>query len=108
MSKEPIAVVVNILGKEYRIACPPEEKNALLNAASTLNERMKVLRESGKVIGTERIAVMTALNVTHELLQQQSAQSDLNSASEKVREMNEQIQVTIGQARQIELYSHRD
>ena len=63
-----IPVTVCILDKEYRIACPEDEHSALLESANLLNARMKQIRDSGKVIGADRIAVMAALNLTHELL----------------------------------------
>ena len=63
----PQSVVVNIMGKEYRIICEPEESENLRNSARELNEQMCKMRDSGKIAGPERIAVMTALNLTHEL-----------------------------------------
>ena len=62
-------VVVHILGKDYQVACPPEERDALLRAASELDRRMRDIRQSGNVLGVERIAVMAALNLANELLQ---------------------------------------
>ncbi len=62
-------VIVNILDKEYQIACPPEEREALHNAAAELDERMRNIRNTGSVIGLDRIAVMAALNLCHELQQ---------------------------------------
>jgi len=63
-------VVVDILGKEYRIACAENEKDALLASARYLDEKMGDVKTGGKVVGSERIAVMAALNIAHELLQQ--------------------------------------
>ncbi|UTA48434.1 cell division protein ZapA [Simiduia sp. 21SJ11W-1] len=63
------AVLVRILDREYQVACPPEERNALQDAAKQLDQRMRDIRSSGHVIGLERIAVMAALNLSHELLQ---------------------------------------
>lgn len=69
MSKPPAnAVVVRILDREYQVACPPEERDALSSAAKQLDDRMRAIRASGHVIGLERIAVMAALNLSHELL----------------------------------------
>lgn len=62
-------VTVTILGKEYQVACGAEEQDALIRAARQLDERMRIIRQSGNVIGLERIAVMAALNLSHELLQ---------------------------------------
>ena len=59
---------VTILDKEYLIACSDKERELLNDAASLLNERMQEVKTSGKIIGTERIAVLAALNIAHEML----------------------------------------
>lgn len=59
--------IVNILDKDYQVACPPEEQDALVKAANELDKRMRAVRASGAIIGLERIAVMVALNLCHEL-----------------------------------------
>jgi cell division protein ZapA len=61
-------VSVDILGKDYQVACPSDEREALIHAAAELDRRMTVIRQSGSVIGVERIAVMAALNLAHEVL----------------------------------------
>ncbi len=75
-AKQVIPVPVHILGKEYRIACPPGEREALFAAARYLNAKMRQIRDGGKVVGTERIAVLAALNIAHELLQARSHRED--------------------------------
>ncbi len=67
MSKKSEIVSVTILNKEYKIACPPEEQQTLLNTAHLLHAKMRKLHDSGKVTGTDRVAVMAALNLAHEL-----------------------------------------
>lgn len=59
---------VSIMGRDFRVACPAGEEQALLDAVSYLDKKMNEIFESGKVIGTERIAIMAALNIAHELL----------------------------------------
>lgn len=71
MSNE--TVFVKILDKEYQVACPREERQALQQSAQLLDERMKAIKGTGAVIGLERIAVMAALNLSHELLQAKSS-----------------------------------
>lgn len=61
-------VAVKILGKDYQIACPEAQTHHLIDAAMLLDNRMREIRASGRVIGLERIAVMAALNLAHELL----------------------------------------
>ena len=70
MSKNttPHAVTVNILDKEYLIACSDDEKTELMRSADYLDQKMREIRDAGKVIGSDRIAVMAALNISHELL----------------------------------------
>ncbi len=63
-----VPVTVNILDREYRITCPAGEEQALQAAARLLDQRMQDVKNSGKVIGIDRIAVMVALNITHEFL----------------------------------------
>lgn len=67
MSTKPNSVNVTIMGKEYRIVCPPEEQDELLQSAQQLDLQMRKLRDSGKVNGPERVAVLTALNLAYEL-----------------------------------------
>ena len=81
MSTEAIPVTIQILDKEYMVSCPPDEREALLESAKLLNTRMREVREGGKVLGTERMAVMTALNVIHEFSTQKSAQDGMISST---------------------------
>jgi len=71
MSEMNPPIKVQILGKEYPISCPEDQQHDLLVAARYLDEKMRQIRGTGRVIGTERIAVMAALNIAHELLQAQ-------------------------------------
>ena len=67
MSRDNKGMDINILGREFRVACPEPEQAALLSAAQFLDQKMREIREQGKVIGVERIAVMAALNIAFEL-----------------------------------------
>ncbi len=82
MSKEvklhPVSI--KILGKDYRIACSEDEEETLLNSAQELDEQMRQIRDTGNVNGLDRIAVMAALNLTHELRQAQSPNTDTSSS----------------------------
>ena len=68
MSKEPPGIEVTILGKQFRVACSEEQQKDLLKAVQYLDGKMREIRDSGKVIGVERIAIVAALNIVHELL----------------------------------------
>ncbi|HCW89156.1 MAG TPA: cell division protein ZapA [Marinobacter sp.] len=88
MSKQPNTVEVKILDKEYLVACPDDARSALLNAADHLDTRMREIRASGKVFGTERIAVMAALNIAHDLLERDTMS---DAASDILRTMDTRL-----------------
>jgi cell division protein ZapA len=69
VKSSPGGVTISILGKELKVACPDGERESLSAAARYLDQRMREIQDSGKVIGAERCAVMAALNLTNELLQ---------------------------------------
>jgi cell division protein ZapA len=85
MSKQAEAITIDILDKQYSVSCPPEEKQDLLESARILNDRLKEVRGGGKVLGTERMAVMTALNVIHENALLQKAQAQVDGTLERLR-----------------------
>lgn len=62
------AVDVAIMGREFRVTCPDEEREELLQAVTYLDQKMCEIRDNGKVVGSERIAIMAGLNIAHELL----------------------------------------
>ena len=68
MSAEPKGLQITLMGRQYRVACTEEEQEGLLKAVDFLNKRMQAVRDNGKVIGQERIAIMAALNIAHEFL----------------------------------------
>ena len=68
-----VPVTIRILDKEYRIACAPEEQHGLIDSARLLDERMREVRQNGRVIGADRIAVMAALNLVYELMRERDA-----------------------------------
>lgn len=68
MNAESKGLQINIMGREFRVACPEEEQKGLLEAVEYLNRKMQEIRSGGKVVGIERIAIMAALNIAHEFL----------------------------------------
>ncbi|HTS23229.1 MAG TPA: cell division protein ZapA [Casimicrobiaceae bacterium] len=68
MDDRSLTLEVSILGRDYRVACKESERAELLQAVAFLDKRMREIRDAGKVVGSERIAVMAALNIAHELL----------------------------------------
>lgn len=104
MVSESKPVVVNILGKEYRIACPQEERESLLQSAAYLDEKMREIRDRGRTTGSDNIAVMAALNITHELINKQGhAEKIDNSFSSRVKNLQSKIEAALSSTRQIEI-----
>ncbi len=101
---EPARVSVRIMDKEYVVACPHEERSALLDSAEFLNARMREIRDSGKVVGLDRIAVMAALNLVNELLQLRQREAQLESElAGRVRSLRERVESTLEKSQQLEL-----
>ena len=97
MSDEPVPVSVEILDKEYMVSCPAEEKEALLESARLLNDRMRQVRDSGKVFGTERMAVITALNVIHELTRlDREREAEMERAGHELTRLAEKAKAAVG------------
>jgi cell division protein ZapA len=102
--QEPARVSVRIMEKEYVVACPYEERAALLDAAEFLNARMREIKESGKVVGLDRIAVMAALNLAHEYLKGKDRESKLDSGvGHRVRALRERVEGALEKGQQLEL-----
>ena len=68
MSADAKGLQINIMGREFRVACAEDEQKGLLEAVDYLNGKMQEIRDRGKVIGLERVAIMAALNISHEFL----------------------------------------
>jgi cell division protein ZapA len=104
VSKEPEAIKVNILDKEYLVACQEDEKDELLASAKYLNDKMLDIRESGKVVGIDRIAVMTALNLAHEVVAGGgSGIASSDSCGARVRKLNKKIENALDKYKLMEL-----
>lgn len=87
---------VKILDREYRLAVSPEDKTRLLDAVSVVDDKMRSIRDAGKISGLERIAVMAALQLAHELLG--SAGGDAKptiETAQRIRKMSEDIEAEI-------------
>jgi cell division protein ZapA len=103
MNDDNLAVTIKILDKEFRIACPESERDSLLASAHYLNTRMKEVRDSG-VVGQDRIAVMTALNMAHDLLAQKGkSENYVKSMSSRIQSLQEKIETALTHNKQLEL-----
>lgn len=101
---EQSRVNVKILEKEYQVACPPDEKAALLESAELLNLKMRQIRDSGRVVGLERIAVMAALNLANDLIGSRGRGDSLETrAKSRVKAMRERVESALQGGRQLEL-----
>ena len=105
MSAAPAnTVIVKILDKDYQVACPPEQERALIEAARHLDKQMRTVRDSGKVIGLERIAVMVALNTTYELLSKgEQAEVVDQSSLDQMRRLSDRIDDALQRFSQLEI-----
>ncbi|MEJ2530044.1 MAG: cell division protein ZapA [Gammaproteobacteria bacterium] len=103
MSDTPIPVSVQILDKEYLVACQPDERDTLLESSRHLDQKMREIRDSGKIIGTDRIAVMAALNIAHELLDLKSnTKSEDIAASKRFMRLQSKIESALSANKQLE------
>jgi cell division protein ZapA len=97
-------VNVKILEREYQFSCPEEERNELIKSAEYLNARMKQIRDSGKVVGLDRIAVMAALNLANELLRVRDRdQSSETNVGLRLKSIRERVETALEQGKQLEL-----
>lgn len=97
-------VNVKILEKEYQISCPANERTALMASVEFLNAKMREIRDTGKVIGLDRIAVMAALNMANELIVNRSKGAVLEGdVKVRVQAMRERVEGALNTTRQLEL-----
>lgn len=100
--KHHTALTIRILGRDYPVACPDNERESLLRSAEYVSRRMAAIQRSGKTLGTERIAIMAALNITRELLdlQQQVERraAGLGSSDAELQDRLSQLQLRIESA----------
>lgn len=98
------AVNVSIMGKDYLVACGDDEKQDLLRSAEYLDHKMREIRDSGKIIGTDRIAVMAALNIAHELLNQEgSGDVSQGMMRDRIMSLSNKIEDALYKSRQLEI-----
>jgi len=99
-----IPIIVQILDKDYRVACQDGQQDSLLASARFLDQKMREIRAGGRVIGTDRIAVMTALNLAHELLEFQRERDQIgDSFGRRIKALREKVEVALNDGNQLEL-----
>lgn len=105
MSEDKVSrVSVRLLDREYQVACPPEERGNLLDSAEYLDSKMREVRDSGKVTGLDRIAVISALNLANELIklrrQGTTVEGDVGA---RLRTLRERVEAALARGQQLEL-----
>ncbi len=99
----PVPIQISILDKEYKIACPSGEQPGLLASAEYLDSKMREVRDGGNIIGSEKIAVITALNIAHELLNSHKDHEIDDEISPRLKKLENKISVALEKARQLEI-----
>ena len=95
---------VRILDKEYPVACPARERDDLIESAAYLNTKMREIRDSGKVVGADRIAVIAALNMANELVKLRGREQHLEGdLGVRIRGLRERVELALEKGRQLEL-----
>jgi cell division protein ZapA len=105
MMNEPTTQVsVRILDKEYQVACPANERTDLLDSAEALNAKMLEIRDSGRIVGLDRIAVMAALNMANDLLHAQARDRILEGdVSSRLKVISDRVETVLGGSQQLDL-----
>jgi cell division protein ZapA len=95
---------ISILDKDYKVACPPGEQSALLESAKFLDNKMREIRDSGNIMGSERIAVITALNMANDLLRSSNVDKEIGQElPPRLKDLENRISRVLEQARQLEI-----
>ena len=104
MNESTAQVSVRILDKEYQVACPADERTDLLDSAEVLNAKMREIRDSGRIVGVDRIAVMAALNMANDLLHAQARDRTLDGdVSIRLKLISDRVDSVLGGSQQLDL-----
>ncbi|MBL4820557.1 MAG: cell division protein ZapA [Gammaproteobacteria bacterium] len=104
MSETSTSVQVKILDKEYQINCPPSDQEALMKSARYLDENMRKIKERGHIHGGEKIAVIAALNITHDMLKKNRLINESRHVTaQQVKKLEDKIELALEKSRQLEI-----
>ena len=104
MTDQIAQVSVRILDKEYQVACPPDERTDLLDSAEVLNIKMREIRDSGRIVGLDRIAVMAALNMANDLIHAQARDQEIEGGlSDRLKMISDRVDNVLSNAHQLDL-----
>jgi len=97
-SMQPKGINVSIMGRDFSVACPPDEQESLMEAARYLDKNMQEIKKTGKIIGAERCAIMAALNITNDLLQLRQATAGQDQVQARLDSLQERIDEVLNDA----------
>jgi cell division protein ZapA len=104
MTEQNAQVSVRILDKEYQVACPANERTNLLDSAEILNEKMREIRDSGGIVGLDRIAVIAALNMANELINANARDLELEGGvSDRLKLISDRVDHVLSGSQQLDL-----
>ena len=104
MSQQIAQVSVRILDKEYQVACPADERTDLLDSAEVLNAKMREIRDSGRIVGLDRIAVMAALNMANDLLHAKVRDQQMEGDfSQRLKLISDRVETALSGSQQLDL-----
>ena len=104
MTEKNAQVSVRILDKEYQVACPASERTNLLDSAEILNTKMREIRDSGRIVGLDRIAVMAALNMANDLIQANARDQELEGGiSDRLKIISDRVDNVLSGSQQLDL-----
>ncbi len=86
---------IKIMDKDYRVSCPPDQQASLKQSAEFLNGRLNVIKQKGSIIGTERIAIMAALNLAHELLGSYESVEEYDNINARMQNIQKKIDIAL-------------
>lgn len=96
-------LTVNILDREFRVNCAKSEQQNLIDSAASLDKRMRDIRETGRVIGVDRIAIMAALNLASELLSTEGSNSTvIDTVNKSIDRMQEKIEQSLNETEELD------
>jgi len=103
MTEKNAQVSVRILDKEYQVACPANERTNLLDSAEILNTKMREIRDSGRIVGLDRIAVMAALNMANDLIQANARDQELEGGiSDRLKNISDRVDNVLSGSQQLD------
>ena len=104
MSKDPIGTSIEIMGKTYQVKCPESEVGSLQRAAQYLEEKMRNIHAADSLINVDRVAIVTALNIVHQLLTlEQQKNQQIQTINQRLHDLQAQVEGAIAQNKQLEL-----